>query len=76
MAIPKPLKLKDLTELTREWDIHSTSYKRFTLIVNFVNGKLFTKYAVYHHERCIGVWTNAKVAFNKYEPLYDMSRPK
>lgn len=66
-----PITVKDITEVSGEVEIYprKPSYRKITLIVNFVNGKPFIKYGVYHGKICIRTLHSLETAVEDYNDL-------
>jgi hypothetical protein len=67
----KPLQLKDLTELSQEWELHDGKFKKFTLVINFVHGVPHIKYGVYRGKLCICLSKNLTESFDRYVALQE-----
>lgn len=60
--------ISTITEMFHEWEIASDDdYKRMTIVINIVNNKPITKFAVYIGDLCVmmtGKWELAKERYN------------
>ena len=68
--------LQDITEISKEWILHSRKYTKFTIIINVVYGKPTVRYGAYRDDNCKMISSDLEAVFNKYASLADVAEEK